>query len=133
VEKLLTALLLIFILLIATFNIVGSLTMLIVDKQRDIQTLNHLGANQQMIQRIFLFEGWLISSLGAAIGLGIGLIICLLQEHFGLLKLGNGTEYVLSAYPVSVQTIDVLLVCVIVLSLGAIAAWIPARRIKVTT
>jgi lipoprotein-releasing system permease protein len=71
--------------------------------------------------------------LGAAIGLGIGLIICLLQEHFGLLKLGNGTEYVLSAYPVSVQTIDVLLVCLIVLSLGAIAAWIPARRIKVTT
>ena len=132
VEKLLTALLLIFILLIATFNIVGSLTMLIVDKQRDIQTLSHLGANQQMIQRIFLFEGWLISSLGAAIGLVIGLIICLLQEHLGLLKLGNGTEYVLSAYPVSVQAIDILLVCVIVLSLGAIAAWIPARRIKVT-
>ncbi len=131
VEKLLTALLLIFILLIATFNIVGSLTMLIVDKQRDIQTLSHMGANQQMIQRIFLFEGWLISSLGAAIGLVIGLIVCLLQEHFGLLKLGNGTEYVLSAYPVSVQTTDVLLVAVIVLSLGAIAAWIPARRIKV--
>lgn len=130
VEKLLTTLLLVFILLIASFNIIGSLSMLIIDKQSDIQTLSHLGANQQTIRRVFLFEGWMISTLGAICGLVVGLIICLLQEHLGLLKLGNGAEYVVSAYPVEVQATDLLIVTIIVLSLGFIAAWIPARRIK---
>ena len=130
VEKLLTTLLLVFILLIASFNIIGSLSMLIIDKQSDIQTLSHLGANQQTIRRIFLFEGWMISTLGAICGLVVGLIICLLQEHLGLLKLGNGAEYVVSAYPVAVQATDLLIVTIVVLSLGFIAAWIPARRIK---
>lgn len=130
VEKLLTTLLLVFILLIASFNIIGSLSMLIIDKQSDIQTLSHLGANQQTIRRVFLFEGWMISTLGAIFGLVVGLIICLLQEHFGLLKLGNGAEYVVSAYPVAVQATDILIVTIVVLSLGFIAAWIPARRIK---
>lgn len=130
VEKLLTTLLLVFILLIASFNIIGSLSMLIIDKQSDIQTLSHLGANQQTIRRVFLFEGWIISTLGAICGLVVGLIICLLQEHLGLLKLGNGAEYVVSAYPVAVQATDLLIVTIVVLSLGFIAAWIPARRIK---
>lgn len=130
VEKLLTTLLLVFILLIASFNIIGSLSMLIIDKQSDIQTLSHLGANQQTIRRVFLFEGWMISTLGAICGLVVGLIICLLQEHLGLLKLGNGAEYVVSAYPVAVQATDLLIVTIVVLSLGFIAAWIPARRIK---
>ena len=130
VEKLLTTLLLVFILLIASFNIIGSLSMLIIDKQSDIQTLSHLGANQQTIRRVFLFEGWMISTLGAICGLVVGLIICLLQEHLGLLKLGNGAEYVVSAYPVAVQATDLLIVTIVVLTLGFIAAWIPARRIK---
>lgn len=130
VEKLLTTLLLVFILLIASFNVIGSLSMLIIDKQSDIQTLSHLGANQQTIRRVFLFEGWMISTLGAICGLVVGLIICLLQEHLGLLKLGNGAEYVVSAYPVAVQATDLLIVTIVVLSLGFIAAWIPARRIK---
>lgn len=130
VEKLLTTLLLVFILLIASFNIIGSLSMLIIDKQTDIQTLSHLGANKKMIQRIFLFEGWLISALGAMVGLAIGLIVCLAQEHLGILKLGNGTEYVVSAYPVAVQTTDVLLVAAVVLTLGFLAAWIPARKVQ---
>lgn len=130
VEKLLTTLLLVFILLIASFNIIGSLSMLIIDKQTDIQTLSHLGANKKMIQRIFLFEGWLISALGAMVGLAIGLIVCLAQEHLGILKLGNGTEYVVSAYPVAVQTTDVLIVAAVVLTLGFIAAWIPARKVQ---
>ena len=129
VEKLLTTLLLVFILLIASFNIIGSLSMLIIDKQKDIQTLSHLGANQQMIRRIFLMEGWMISTLGAVIGLFTGLVVCLVQEHWGILKLGNGTEYVLSAYPVAVQAGDILLVTIVVLALGFIAAWIPARRV----
>lgn len=130
VEKLLTTLLLVFILLIASFNIIGSLSMLIIDKQSDIQTFSHLGANQQTIRRVFLFEGWMISTLGAICGLVVGLIICLLQEHLGLLKLGNGAEYVVSAYPVAVQATDLLIVTIVVLTLGFIAAWIPARRIK---
>lgn len=130
VEKLLTTLLLVFILLIASFNIIGSLSMLIIDKQTDIQTLSHLGANNKMIQRIFLFEGWLISALGAMVGLAIGLIVCLVQEHLGILKLGNGTEYVVSAYPVAVQTTDVLIVAAVVLTLGFLAAWIPARKVQ---
>ena len=131
VEKLLTALLLIFILLIATFNGIGSLSMLIIDKQQDIRTLSHLGASNQMIRRVFMFEGWLVNSLGAIGGLAIGLGVCLLQEHFGLLKLGNGTEYVLNAYPVAVQGWDIAMVCVVVLALGAISSWIPARKVKV--
>lgn len=130
VEKLLTTLLLVFILLIASFNIIGSLSMLIIDKQSDIQTLSHLGASSSLIRRIFLFEGWLISTLGAMIGLVIGLAICLLQEHVGILKLGSGTEYIISAYPVAVQAADIFLVAVVVLCLGFLAAWIPAKRIK---
>ena len=130
VEKLLTTLLLVFILLIASFNIIGSLSMLIIDKQSDIQTLSHLGASSSLIRRIFLFEGWLISTLGAMIGLVIGLVICLIQEHVGILKLGSGTEYIISAYPVAVQAADIFLVAVVVLCLGFLAAWIPAKRIK---
>lgn len=130
IEKLLTTLLLVFILLIASFNIIGSLSMLIIDKQSDIQTLSHLGASSSLIRRIFLFEGWLISTLGAMIGLVIGLAICLIQEHVGILKLGSGTEYIISAYPVAVQAADIFLVAVVVLCLGFLAAWIPAKRIK---
>ena len=125
IEKLLTGLLLAFILLIATFNIIGALSMLIIDKQRDIKILSDLGADDKMIRRIFLYEGWLISALGAAAGLVIGLVICLIQEHFGILKLGSGTEYVVSAYPVAVQGADILIIAAVVLLLGAVAAYIP--------
>ena len=104
--------------------------MLIMDKQKDIQTLSHLGANNKMIRRVFMIEGWLVNAFGALGGFVIGLGICLLQEHFGLLKLGNGEEYIVSAYPVAVQGLDILLVAFLVLSLGALAAWIPAKRIK---
>lgn len=128
IEKLLTALLLAFILLIATFNIIGALSMLIIDKQKDIQILSDLGADRKMIRNIFLYEGWLISALGAAVGLVAGLAICLVQEHFGILKMGSGTEYVVSAYPVAVQGTDILIITAIVLALGAVAAYIPARN-----
>lgn len=130
VEKLLTTLLLIFILLIATFNGIGSLSMLIIDKQQDIRTLSHLGASDQLIRRIFMLEGWLVNAIGALGGLVVGLGVCLLQEHLGLLKLGNGSEYIISAYPVAVQAQDIALVTIVVLALGAIAAWIPTRKIN---
>lgn len=131
IEKLLTVLLLFFILLIASFNIIGSLSMVIIDKREDIQILFHLGASEQTIRRLFRLEGWLISSLGAVIGLVIGVLLCLGQQSFGLLKLGNGSEYVISAYPVQVQLTDILLVAAIVLVLGFVAAWYPSRKMKV--
>lgn len=130
VEKLLTTLLLVFILLIATFNGIGSLSMLIIDKQADILTLSHLGASDSMIRKVFILEGWMVNALGALSGLVVGLVVCLLQEHLGLLKLGNGTEYILEAYPVAVQGWDIVLVIVVVLVLGAISSWIPVRRIR---
>jgi lipoprotein-releasing system permease protein len=130
VEKLLTTLLLVFILLIATFNGIGSLSMLIIDKQQDIRTLSHLGASEKMIRRVFVLEGWMVNALGALGGLVVGLVVCLLQEHLGLLKLGNGVEYVIEAYPVAVQGWDIVMVIIVVLALGAISSWIPARRIK---
>ena len=131
VEKLLTSLLLAFILLIATFNSIGALSMLIIDKKNDIRILSHLGASEQLIRRIFLFEGWLVNAIGAIGGVVVGLTICLLQEHFGLLKLGNGVEYVISAYPVAVQGWDILLVIGIVLILSLISVSIPVRKIKI--
>lgn len=130
IEKLLTTLLLTFILLIATFNIIGSLTMLIIDKKEDINILYTLGANEQTIRRIFLYEGWLISLIGAAIGIVVGVSLCLLQQHFGFIKLGSGTEYIISAYPVQVHAADIVLVSLIVITLGFIAAFIPSKRIK---
>lgn len=131
IEKFLTNLLLVFILLIATFNIIGSLSMLIIDKSKDIKTLHSLGADAKAIRRIFIYEGWLISTLGAAIGLVLGTILCLLQQYFGFIKLGNGEEYVISAYPVDVQVPDLLFVAVVVLILGYIAAAIPAKKMKI--
>ena len=130
IEKLLTALLLVFILLIATFNGIGALSMLILDKQQDIRTLSHLGADDKMIRRVFMFEGWISTALGAFAGLIIGLVVCLLQEHLELLKLGNGAEYIVSSYPVAVQGWDIVLVVIVVLLLGAISSWIPTRKLK---
>ena len=131
IEKWLTILLLVFILIIASFNVIGSLSMLIIDKREDIRILSHMGADEAMIRRIFLFEGWLISSLGTLSGLVIGVLLCLGQQHFEWLKLGTGSEYVISAYPVQVQATDIVMVAVIVLVLGFITAYYPAKKIKV--
>jgi lipoprotein-releasing system permease protein len=128
IEKWITYLILCFILLIASFNIIGSLSMLIIDKKADIETLRNLGANNQLIKRIFLFEGWMISAVGALVGIGLGGILCLLQEHFGFLKLGNG--YVVDAYPVVTNFMDMILVFVTVLVMGFLAAYYPVRYIQ---
>lgn len=131
IEKWLTALLMVFILLIASFNIIGSLTMLIIDKRADIRVLRDLGADRRLIRRIFLIEGWLISSLGAILGLVLGVALCVIQEQYGILQLGNGTQYVLSAYPVHVEVMDLIWVTMMVLGLGAVAAWYPAHKIEI--
>ena len=128
IEKWFTYLILCFILLIASFNIIGSLSMLIIDKKGDIETLRSLGANNQLIKRIFLFEGWLISLVGAISGIVLGALMCLLQEHFGILKLGTG--YVVDAYPVLTNPMDLLLVFVTVIFMGFLAAYYPVRYIR---
>ena len=128
VEKWITYLILCFILLIASFNIIGSLSMLIIDKRADIDILRNLGANNKLIKRIFLFEGWMISAVGAFSGIVLGSLVCLLQQHFGLLKLGSG--YVVEAYPIVTNVFDIFLVFVTVLTMGFLAAYYPVRYIK---
>jgi len=128
IEKWITYLILCFIVLIASFNIIGSLSMLIIDKKSDIQTLRNLGADNQMIKRVFLFEGWLISGVGALIGIGLGSVLCLVQQYFGLLRLGTG--YVVDAYPVVTNVLDILLVLITVLVMGFLAAYYPVRYIR---
>lgn len=130
IEKLLTFLLLVFILLIASFNIIGSLSMLMIDKREDIQILSHLGADDQTIRRIFLLEGWLISLLGTICGVVIGVVLCICQQEFGWLKLGSGDNYIISAYPVLVQWTDVVLIAAMVMALGFVAAWYPVRKLN---
>ena len=130
IEKLLTVLLLVFILIIASFNIIGSLNMLIIDKRDNIRILSDLGADQTTIRRIFRLEGWFISALGTLAGLVLGVAVCLGQQHYGWLKLGTGYEYIISAYPVQVQATDILLVGAIVLALGFVAAWYPTRKLN---
>lgn len=128
VEKWMTFLILAFILLIAIFNIIGSLSMLIIDKQNDIEILRNLGAEPALIKSIFLLEGWLISGCGAVIGIVVGVVLCLLQQTFGFLRLGS--NYVIDAYPVQVQAGDVLLILCTVLLLGFLAAWYPTKYIQ---
>jgi ABC-type lipoprotein release transport system permease subunit len=108
IEKLLTAILLSFILLITAFNLVGSLTMLMLDKKDNMRSLYHLGATDSMLRRVFLYAGWMISGMGAIAGVVAGVVICWLQQTFGWLQLGNGDNYVISAYPVSLQLMDVV-------------------------
>lgn len=128
IEKWITYLILCFILLIAVFNIIGSLSMLIIDKRDDIQTLRNLGADNLLIKRIFVFEGWFISAVGAVAGIILGTAICLLQEHLGLLKMGEG--YVVDAYPVATHFFDILLVLVTVLIMGLFASLYPVKYIN---
>lgn len=126
VEKWMTFLILVFILTIALFNVVGSLSMLMIEKQDDVITLRNMGADNRLIRHIFLFEGWMISGLGALIGIVIGIILCLLQEEFGLITLGENS-FVINAYPVRVMAIDIFTVFVTVVAIGFLAAWYPVR------
>jgi lipoprotein-releasing system permease protein len=118
------------ILLVASFNIIGSLTMLIIDKKDDIATLRSLGANDPLIKRIFLFEGWLISITGSLLGIITGTTIAVLQEEFGIIKLGGSGSFVIDAYPVHIQPADIGLVWITVLAIGYVAALYPVRKIS---
>lgn len=131
IEKWMTFLILAFILMIATFNVIGSLSMLIIDKQNDIKTLQNLGADKKLISRIFLTEGWLISAIGAGTGLIAGIFLCWLQQEYGLLRLGQTSgAFIVDAYPIHLLWSDAFAVLAIVTLLGFPAAWYPVKYLR---
>ncbi len=128
IEKLIAYIFLTFILVVACFNIIGSLSMLIIDKKDDIATLRKLGADDRQITRIFLFEGRMIAALGAIVGILLGLLLCWLQQEFGLVGMGGSTGmFVINAYPVSVHYSDILIIFLTVIAVSWLAVWYPVR------
>ena len=128
IEKLIAYIFLTFILMVACFNIIGSLSMLIIDKKDDVVTLRNLGATDSQITRIFLFEGRMISAIGAVIGILLGLLLCWIQQTFGIISLGSSEgSFIINAYPVSVHPWDIVIIFVTVLVVGFLAAWYPVR------
>ena len=128
IEKFMAYIFLTFILVVACFNIVGSLSMLIIDKKDDVITLRNLGATDKQITQIFLFEGRIISVIGAVAGILLGLLLCWLQQQYGFVKMGNADgTFVVNAYPVSVHYTDVLLIFFTVIIAGWLAVWYPVK------
>lgn len=125
-ERLAIFFILTLILIIASFNIIGSLTMLIIEKQRDIEILKSLGADNNLIRKIFIFEGWLISIIGAVAGIILGFVICWLQQSYGLIKL-QSVSLIMDSYPVVMKIKDFIVVPGTVLLIGYWAAWYPVR------
>ncbi|MDR3269423.1 MAG: FtsX-like permease family protein [Tannerella sp.] len=128
IEKWMTFLILAFVLTIALFNVVSSLSMLMIEKQDDVQMLRSMGADDRLIRRIFLFEGSMIPALGALTGMVIGVLLCLIQQHYGLLKLGNTIGVFMSDnYPVQIKITDLAVIFATVFSIGILASWYPVR------
>ncbi len=131
IEKVIAYIFLTFILIVACFNIIGSLSMLIIDKKDNIVTLRNLGATDRQITRIFLYEGRMISAIGAVVGIALGLLLCWLQQEYGIVRMGDSDgTFVVNAYPVSVHYSDVLSIFITVLAVGWVAAWYPVHRIS---
>lgn len=127
IEKFVTYLFLCFILMVACFNIISSVSMLILDKQANADTLRSLGATEGFISRIFIYEGNLIALLGAVVGLVLGIVLCLLQQEYGLIGLGTEGQFVVNAYPVRVKVTDLILVLVSVVAVSALSVWLPIK------
>ena len=128
IEKLIAYIFLTFILVVACFNLIGSISMLIIDKRNDVVTLRNLGANDSQIVRIFLFEGRMISTLGALAGIAVGLLLCWMQQQWGLVGLGRSSgSFIIDSYPVSVHPEDVIVIFITVLAVGYAAVWYPVR------
>jgi lipoprotein-releasing system permease protein len=125
-ERLAIFFILTLIIIIASFSIIGSLTMLIIEKERDIEILRSLGADNTLIRKIFIFEGWLISIFGAFAGILLGFLICWIQQHYGIIRL-HGESLVMDAYPVVMKIKDFIIVLLTVLIIGFWAAWYPVR------
>ncbi len=128
-EKWAIFMILAFILMVASFNIIGSLSMLIIEKKKDISTFKSIGADSVLIRQIFLYEGMMISFFGALIGLILGLVVCWLQIKFGFIRLQGSGSFIIDAYPVSIRIADILLAFLTVLGIGYIAAWYPVKYI----
>ena len=131
IEKWVTFLIMVFVLLIAVFNLVGSLSMLIVEKRDDIKSLQNMGASEQLISRIFLYEGWLISFIGIISGIITGLALCLLQQYFGLLQLSDTPgAYIIDAYPVIVKMTDVVIAFAVVSLISLLTVLYPVNNLR---
>lgn len=131
IEKMIAYIFLTFILVVACFNIIGSLSMLIIDKKNDVVTLRNLGADDKQITRVFLFEGRMIAVIGAVIGIGLGLLLCFLQQQYGFVRLGDSEgSFIVDAYPVSVHYSDVAIIFVTVIAVGWLAVWYPVRALS---
>lgn len=127
IEKLISYVFLTFILLVACFNIIGSLSMLIIEKRDNMNTLRSFGADNKIISNIFVFEGVIVSFVGAVVGILFGLLLCLAQQEFGLISTGGGGDFIMDSYPVKVVWNDVLAVFVTVLITGVVAVWVPVK------
>jgi len=130
IEKFISYLFLTFILIIASFNVIGSLSMLIIDKKENVETLRNLGADDKLITRIFLMEGYLITLFGTIVGILLGLLLCFLQQRFGLITLGTGENFLVESYPVSVHVTDILLIFITVIAVGFIAVRYPVTYLS---
>ena len=127
IEKLISYIFLTFILLVACFNIVGSLSMLIIEKQDNMNTLRSMGADRKTISNIFVYEGIIISALGALAGIVAGIALCLAQQHFGIISMGGDGAFVVDSYPVEVHLNDIITTFFTVLAVGIAAVWLPVR------
>ena len=127
IEKLVAYLFLTFIILVACFNIISSLSMLIIEKRDDVLTLQHLGMTPGRIRSIFMTEGRLISIFGGAIGIVVGLALCYLQQYFGIISMGDGQGFIVKAYPVAVHPADVLVVFATSVAIGFVSVWYPVH------
>lgn len=131
IEKLIAYIFLTFILLVACFNIIGSLSMLMIDKKQDVETLRNLGASNRQISRIFMLEGRMICLAGAVLGILLGLGMCWAQIEYGLITMGNAEgSFIVEAYPVSIHPWDIALVFLTVLAVGWLAVWYPVRYLS---
>jgi ABC-type lipoprotein release transport system permease subunit len=130
IEKWITFLIILFILLIASFNVIGALSMLIIDKEADTRVLQTLGADDRLVRRIFTLEGLLISGSGAVAGLLLGITLCLLQSHYGFITLGSSDMFIIHSYPVSLHTADIIYTACAVFIIGLLATLYPLRVLK---
>ena len=125
IEKWVTFMMLVFILVIASFNIISTMSLLVAEKRGDMSTLRALGASRQMVRRIFVAQGFLVTVIGGAAGIVVGIVLSLLQEHFGLIKLqGDPSALTIDAYPVAVEVVDILVVALAVLIVAAVTSQI---------
>ena len=127
-EKLAVYLILTFILIMATFNMIGSLSMLITDKRKDISILKAMGSDTRLIKKIFFNEGLLVSVVGGLLGLLIGIVAVLIQDYFGIIRLGNGGNYIIDAYPVALEITDIILVFFTITIIGSLASFFTANK-----